>query len=54
MWELSSGDGQPVTEAEFNYEPENFGKYFRIEVRDAKGCHAFSRAYFIEDIEKAL
>lgn len=54
MWERSSDDAHPVTQAEFNYEPENFGKYFRIEVRDARGYHAFSNAYFTEDIAKQL
>ena len=38
------------TEAEFNYVPEKFGTYFRIEVRDEKGNHAYSNAYFVEDI----
>ena len=39
-----------VTEAEFDYVPEKFGSYFRIEIRDEKGYKAFSRAYFTEDI----
>ncbi len=38
-------------EAEFDYRPDNFGRYFRIEVKDEKGDLAFSRAYFISDIE---
>ena len=42
------------TEAEFDYVPEKFGAYFRIEVRDEKGRHAFSNAYFIDDINKKL
>ena len=39
------------TEAEFDYLPEKFGTYFRIEVRDEKGRHAYSNAYFVEDIK---
>lgn len=44
--------GQPVTEAEFDYCPEKFGKFFRIEVRDMQGYRAFSRGYFPEDIQE--
>lgn len=40
-----------TNEAAFNYVPENFGKYFRIEVRDHNGCYAFSRAYKTADIK---
>lgn len=39
-----------VTEARFKYTPEAFGRYFRIEVRDAAGKHAYSRAYRPEEI----
>lgn len=38
-------------EAVFDYAPEQFGRYFRIEVRDAKGKHAFSRAYELAEIQ---
>ena len=38
------------TEARFPYTPERFGRYFRIEVKDAKGSHAFSRAYYTAEI----
>ncbi|MBQ8893877.1 MAG: PHP domain-containing protein [Clostridia bacterium] len=31
--------------AEFSYRPKKFGRYFRIEVRDAAGNKAFSNAY---------
>ena len=43
---------EPLTEAEFSYRPELFGRYFRIEVRDPKGYKAFSNAYYTEDIAK--
>ena len=39
-----------LTEAEFNYLPEKFGKYFRLEVRDSAGRAAFSNAYYTADI----
>ena len=34
-----------VTEARFPYNPERFGSFFRIELRDHRGRRAFSRAY---------
>lgn len=43
--------GQTVTEAEFDYLPEKFGKYFRLEVRDAEGYCAFSNAYYTDEIK---
>ena len=33
-------------EARFAYHPEQFGRYFRIELTDTRGKKAFSRAYF--------
>lgn len=42
------------TEAEFEYKPERFGNYFRIEVRDKEGYKAFSNAYYTEEIEKRM
>lgn len=47
-------DTETVTYAEFDYIPKYFGSYFRIEVRDAKGNHAYSNAYFVEDINSKL
>lgn len=38
------------TEARFPYTPESFGRFFRIEVKDAQGHPAYSRAYFTKDI----
>ncbi len=38
------------TEARFDYLPEKCGRYFRIEVKDERGFHAFSRAYFTNEI----
>ncbi len=46
-----ASDTTTYTEAEFNYAPEKFGTYFRIEVRDEKGNHAYSNAYFIDEIK---
>jgi len=46
--------GKVITEAEFDYLPEKFGAFFRIEVRDAEGFHAFSNAYYTENIAKAI
>lgn len=40
--------------AEFDYCPEKFGKYFRIELIDVNGKRAFTRAYFTDDISKKL
>ena len=42
---------ETYTEAEFDYVPEKFGKYFRFEVRDAAGYKAFSNAYYTDEIE---
>ena len=42
---------ETYTEAEFDYTPEKFGKYFRFEVRDAAGYKAFSNAYYTDEIE---
>ena len=39
-----------IIETEFAYRPEAFGSFFRIEVRDAHGCKAFSNAYYTKDI----
>ena len=52
QWKRSRTGNETYTEAEFVYDPEKFGKYFRIEVRDQAGFHAYSNAYFIEDIDK--
>ena len=54
QWKLSSENGELVTEAEFDYDPGKCGKYFRLEVRDEKGYRAFTRGYYIEDIQKQL
>lgn len=45
---------ETVTYGEFDYIPANFGSYFRIEVKDARGNHAYSNAYFIDEINKKL
>ena len=42
---------EKFTYAEFDYLPEKFGRYFRFEVRDTHGRHAYSTAYFVEDIK---
>lgn len=42
------------TEAEFEYSPEKFGRYFRIELRDAEGYKAYSNAFYVDDIEKLM
>ena len=39
-----------LMEARFPYAPERFGRYFRLEVRDAGGKKAFSRAYYTAEI----
>ena len=46
--------GKTITEAEFNYLPEKFGDFFRIEVRDPEGFCAFSTAYYTSDIEEQI
>lgn len=40
------------TEVEFAYCPEKFGRYFRVEIRDAKGRTAISSAYDTAAIEE--
>ncbi len=44
-------DANDVTEARFAYTPENFGRFFRFEVRDARGRKAFSRAFYTADLK---
>lgn len=39
-----------VCEAEFDYVPEKFGAFFRLEVRDQDGFCAFSNAYYTSDL----
>lgn len=46
----ANADG-PVCEARFAYRPECFGRYFRFEVKDASGKHAYSAAYKPADIQ---
>ena len=43
-------EGNEITEAEFEYLPEKFGTFFRLEVRDQNGFCAFSNAYYTNDI----
>ncbi len=43
-----SSEDFPLTEAEFNIPP--FCKYFRLTVTDAKGKHACTNAYFLNDL----
>lgn len=45
---------EPAEYAEFDYEPQKTGRFFRIEVRDAEGYRAWSNAYYTDDIEKHL
>lgn len=40
--------------AEFDYTPENFGRYFRLEVQDASGKRAFSNAYYTNNYKKEI
>lgn len=47
---MISSRTETYVEAEFDYVPENFSSYFRIEVRDKYGYKAYSNAYFIKDI----
>ncbi|MBQ8345817.1 MAG: hypothetical protein IJY42_06105, partial [Clostridia bacterium] len=41
-----------ITEASFSYIPEKFGRFFRFELVDANGKHAFSRAFRTQDLTK--
>ena len=54
QWKRSADRSKIFTEAEFTYDPAKFGKYFRIEVRDSQGYHAYSNAYFVDEIEQKL
>jgi hypothetical protein len=49
--QLKRSRTETYTEAEFNYLPEKFGTYFRIEVRDTAGYRAFSNAYYTDEIK---
>jgi hypothetical protein len=42
-------DGKPITEATFTVLPTD--QYFRIAVKDSKGNHADTRAYFLDELE---
>ncbi|MBO5270222.1 MAG: PHP domain-containing protein [Clostridia bacterium] len=39
-----------LTEARFPYRPETYGRYFRLEIRDAAGKRAYSRAYKPDEV----
>ena len=43
-----------LTEARFAFNPERLGRYLRVEVKDAKGRFAYSRAYSIAQIQEKL
>lgn len=43
-----------LTEARFAFTPEKFGKYIRVEIKDAKGRFAYSRAYSTEEIQQKI
>ena len=45
-------NGATLTEAAFDYRPDLFGKFFRIEVRDQYGRKAFSNAYYPKELEQ--
>lgn len=40
-----------LTEARFPYKPQTYGRFFRFEVRDASGKHAYSRAYKVDEVK---
>lgn len=44
-YNVAQSEAGDLTEAEFPYRPECYGRYFRFELRDAKGNHAYSSAY---------
>ncbi len=48
------GGPAEITEACFDFTPERFGRFFRIEVWDEKGFRAFSSAFYIPDILEEL
>jgi hypothetical protein len=39
-----------LTEVRFPYQPARYGRYFRFELKDGRGRHAYSRAYLTEKI----
>ena len=47
-YKLASKEGAPVTEATFKIYPNDY--YFRLTVRDEKGNHANTRAFFLDEI----
>ena len=50
----SRGGPAELTEASFDFNPEKWGSFFRIEVWDEKGFRAFSSAFYIPDILEEL
>lgn len=42
------------TEVRFDYLPEKFGRFFRVELRDAQGYRAMSNAYYTEEIAQKI
>lgn len=48
---IKRSNNNDITETRFPYTPENYGTYFRFEVRDATGRKAFSRAYYTDEIK---
>ena len=52
--QVKASTTEAYSEAEFEYLPQRFGSYFRIEVRDERGRKAYTNAYFTEDIEKSV
>ncbi len=51
-FQKAASEAGDMTEAEFAYCPEKFGRYFRFEVRDARGFYAFSNAYYPEKMSE--
>lgn len=41
---------ETYTEAVFDFLPETFGSYFRLEVRDPQGYYAYSNAYYVKNL----
>jgi hypothetical protein len=47
---VAQSDAADLTEAVFDYHPECYGRYFRFELRDAKGNHAYSSAFYPDEL----
>ncbi len=44
-----AGEGEPLTSADFEIDPELYG-YLRLRMTDADGTHAWTNAYYVDEL----